>query len=73
VIPLPEAEEGQELEVVSIAGGRGARERLLTLGIMPGRKILLINRGDGGPVTIGIGASRFALGRGIAEKLLVRG
>jgi ferrous iron transport protein A len=70
-IPLAFAKEGEEYEIVGINGGGGIRRRLEEMGIFPGRKIKLISN-SAGPLMLGIGDNRIAVGRGIAFKIIVR-
>ncbi len=71
---LTEAPEGKVLKIVEIRGSQGLHRRLLALGFHPGDLVTLENEAlMNGPVlvknlTIG---SRVALGRGIAQKILV--
>lgn len=61
---------GQKVEVKGIAGGRRARNRLMELGIIEGTAIGVFSN-EGGPLIISVGNSRFAIGRGIAQKIIV--
>ncbi|PMB77443.1 MAG: hypothetical protein C0177_03080 [Fervidicoccus fontis] len=45
--------------------------RLKEIGVIPGVKVLIVSN-SGGPIVIGIGNMRLALGRGIASKIIVR-
>jgi ferrous iron transport protein A len=68
---LSEIEEGAIVTVVAIQGGRGIRSRLTTIGLMPGAKITVMLNGGRGPFVVIIKNSRMALGRGIADKIMV--
>ncbi|HIP63377.1 MAG TPA: ferrous iron transport protein A [Archaeoglobus profundus] len=69
-IPLAFAREGTKGTVVSIIGGRGVFSRLIAMGIMPGREVeVIMNRG--GAVLVSVNGSKFALGRGIAMKVII--
>ena len=68
---LWEIEEGANVTVVAIRGGRGIRRRLTTMGLMPGAKITVLLNGGRGPFVVIIKNSRMALGRGIADKIMV--
>ncbi|MGB9608520.1 MAG: FeoA family protein [bacterium] len=70
-IPLAFAEEGKAYEVVEIMGGRGALLKLMEMGIYPGAQLRVISQSRG-PLIVGIGDSRIALGRGIAMKIMVK-
>lgn len=62
---------GQSVRVKEITGGRRARNRLMELGIIEGTAIGVFSN-EGGPLIIAVGNSRFAIGRGIAQKILVK-
>jgi len=62
---------GQRCTVMSVLGGRTVRQRCLDLGIIPGQEITVFQNDGWGPILIGIDASRIALGRGLAEKIMV--
>ena len=58
--------------IVDIAGGRVINEKLLALGIRPGRKITKVSdMFMRGPVTIKVGNASIALGFGTARKIIV--
>ncbi|HIP89323.1 MAG TPA: ferrous iron transport protein A [Thermococcus paralvinellae] len=71
-VRLSKMKEGERGVVIDIQGGAGARQRLLGLGITPGTVIRVIKSSPPGPVIIGVGPSKVALGRGIADKIIVR-
>ncbi|USS41746.1 FeoA domain-containing protein [Thermococcus aggregans] len=69
---LTQMREGERGIIVDILGGHGVRSRLLGMGIAPGTKIVVIKPGNPGPYIIAVGNTRIALGRGVAEKIIVR-
>lgn len=71
-VRLTQMREGEKGVVVDIQGGYGARQRLLSMGIAPGTKIFVLKSGNPGPYIIAIGNTRIALGKGVAEKIVVR-
>ena len=71
LIPLSLAKEGEELIVKDIVGGKGIREKLVSMGIRIGSRVEVISNPGAGRVIIACGDSRIALGRGIANKILV--
>ena len=71
-VRLSQMHEGETGIVVDIHGGPGARQKLMGMGITPGTRITVIKSGRPGPYIIAIGNMRLALGRGIAEKILIR-
>lgn len=69
--PLSQVAEGQTVSIVSIAAGRGLRNRLVTMGLLPKTQICVVRNGRSGPFVISIKNSRMALGRGVADKIIV--
>jgi len=71
-IPLACLPPRQEAVVVEIAGGCGLVRRLEALGIRPGVRLSVISAFSfGGPVTVCVGRTEVALGRGMAKRILV--
>ena len=68
--PLSEARANEELELVEINVGRRLTHRLTELGLTPGVKLRVVQV-NGGPLLVSVRGSRIAIGRGMAEKLLV--
>jgi ferrous iron transport protein A len=67
---LSRVDEGEDVRVISVAGGRGVHRRLRELGIGSGSSVKVVQN-SGGPVIVLIGESRMGLGRGVADKILV--
>ncbi len=70
--PINVMSEGSEVTVARIAGGGECTRRLSELGIVPGAKVQVVQNG-GGPVLLKVGESRFAIGQGMALKVMVDG
>ncbi|HDD66617.1 MAG TPA: ferrous iron transport protein A [Nitrososphaeria archaeon] len=52
--------------------GWGAVKRLADLGILAGVRIRVVRKAPfGGPIEVEVGGSRFMIGRGLAERILV--
>jgi Fe2+ transport system protein FeoA len=68
---LSRVEEGEIVTVVGVHGGRGLRSRLTTMGLLPKIQIKVVHNGRFGPFVISIKNSRIAIGRGVADKILV--
>lgn len=71
VMPLQLARPGERLVIKQISGGAGARMRLLTMGLRIGDPIEVITNQNKGQVVIAADFKRYALGRGLAEKIMV--
>jgi ferrous iron transport protein A len=69
---LSSAKAGIRLVLVAVQAGRNLASRLAELGIFPGVEIMIIKNDGGGPVICEIRGSRVMLGRGEANKVLVR-
>jgi len=63
---------GEHGTLFKIQGGIGTKRRLEAMGIRPGISIAKIAGSPlGGPVVIGIGSMRLAIGCGMASKVIV--
>lgn len=72
--PLSMARPGDEVVVKAIMAGQGAYYRALSLGIAPGTRLKVIDNPiqyPWSPVIVRIRGVEVALGRGLAEKILV--
>ena len=69
--PITAVPEGREVTVALVAGGSASSRRLTELGLVPGR-IVAVMQNSGGPLLLRLGDSRFALGKGVAEKVFVK-
>ncbi|MGB9787381.1 MAG: FeoA family protein [Dictyoglomus turgidum] len=67
---LIEMNKGQKGRVVAIRGGRGKILRLAEMGITPGEEVILLQKSLG-PVIIKVKDTNLALGKGLAESILV--
>jgi Fe2+ transport system protein FeoA len=79
IIPLTALKNGETAIIVSIDGtsekeqGRWClKKRLMDMGLTPGTKVTVVKSAPfHGPIEIIVRESRLALGRGIAERILV--
>jgi len=69
---LSESAQGKSYSVINIAGGRGAVRKLNNMGIVPGTDITVVQLSGSGPIVIEARGTRLAIGRGMAEKVLVK-
>ena len=70
VRPLSTVPRGETVEMVRAAAGRRANHRLLEMGLTPGVSIQVLQN-DGGPLLLAVRGSRLAIGRGMAQKIMV--
>ncbi len=64
-------DSGEEVTLIDIRGGRGVRSKLYSMGLVPGVNLRILSRNGSGPLMIEVKDSRLAIGRGIAEKIIV--
>ena len=71
-ITLDSVGENKKVNVVSISGGWGIRQRLGCLGVHPG-DIITVKKSAimRGPILISVHGNQVALGRGVARKVVV--
>ena len=60
---------GEMARIVAIGGGRGLRQKLHLRGLFEGKIIRVIS--NYGPVTVEVDRSVVAIGRGMAQKIMV--
>ena len=69
---LSECENGEELTVIGVNAGFGAKKRLADLGVVPGVKIIKRKSAPlRGPIEIIVKGTSLVIGRGLASKVLV--
>jgi Fur family ferric uptake transcriptional regulator len=71
IMPLAMAKSGERLVITDIMGGSHARDRLASMGLRRGDTLEVINNNGLGRLIVGHGPTRMALGRGIAQKIMV--
>lgn len=71
-MPLIAARQGERLTIKEISGGAGARMRLITMGLRPGDLIDVITNLKDGQIVVALDGKRYALGRGLAQKVIVK-
>jgi Fe2+ transport system protein FeoA len=69
--PLTALGSGQKGTVTQIDGGRRMIARLADLGILPGTDVLVITNLQMGPMLLEVRGTRYTLGRGIVDRILV--
>ncbi|MBW1797956.1 MAG: transcriptional repressor [Deltaproteobacteria bacterium] len=71
LMPLAMARTGEKVIVREIAGGKVARTRLADMGLRTGDHLDIINNNGKGRLILGHDCTRLAVGRGIAQKIMV--
>ena len=72
LMPLILAKPGERLVIKEINGGASAQMRLLTMGLRTDDKIEVITNNSQGQLAIAADLKRYVLGRGLAEKIMVK-
>ena len=63
-----------EAKIPIIQGGRGVRQRLLSLGLQEGQRLRKLSAlALGGPVIVMVNRAQVAIGRGIARRIVMEG
>ncbi len=71
VLPLTGVRSGQPVVLVQISGGHRVAHRLAELGLTPGVELEVLQN-QGGPILLAVRSTRLAIGRGMANKVMVR-
>ena len=70
-MPLPMLRPGQPACVVRVlAAGQGMVRKLSAMGVVPGVRVTVLNA-QPGPLLLRVGECRYAIGRGMAQRILV--
>ena len=69
--PLSRQAERHPLRLVAVDAGRTMAARLAAMGLLPGARLDLVRRSGRGPVVVAVKGVRIALGRGMADKVMV--
>ncbi len=72
LIPLADAPKGDRLVISRIDGGPRMIGRLMAMGLRIGDTVEVITNSGKGQLVIGVDYKRLVLGRGMAQKLMVR-
>ena len=71
LVSLAAAKPGEKVVIREISGGRTRRARLASMGLRPGDIIEVIANSGQGSIVLGHGHTRLAIGRGIAQVIMV--
>ena len=72
IIFLSEADKNKTYIIENIFAGHRLTQRLLSIGIVPGEKITVLDISGGGPITVIVKGIKIALGRGVAAKIALK-
>lgn len=71
-IYLKDARAGEMLEVISLKGGSSLNKKCSSMGITKKAVIEVLNANKGGQLIVACSGSRYILGKGITDKILVK-
>jgi len=71
MMPLAMAKTGERVIIKEITGGRHAQSRLASMGLRTGDLLEIISNNGHGRLIVGHDCMRLALGRGVAQKILI--
>ena len=71
LMPLDMAKSGETVVIKDMSGGKHVRTRLASMGLRLGDTLEIINNNGLGRLIVGHGPTRLALGRGVAQKIMV--
>jgi len=72
MIPLVAAKQGERLVIDDFTGGTTSRMRLMTMGLRIGDEIEVVTNLGQGQLVVAASDKRYVLGRGLAEKVMVK-
>lgn len=70
-MPLTLVSVGEEVRLLSVRGGQALRKRLADLGLNVGMTVRVVQVDPQGPIILAVKDSRLAIGRGMAQKVMV--
>lgn len=71
LMPLILAKAGERMVIKEISGGTSSKMRLMSMGLRIGDEIEVITNLDKGQVVVAANYNRYAIGRGLAQKIMV--
>lgn len=72
-MPLSMARSGEDVLCVRVEGGAGLERHMAAMGILPGAEMKIVSGGGSpGPVVVKVKATKYLIGRGMAQRVLVR-
>ncbi len=71
LLTLAHAISGKKYRIIKVEGGCKLNSRLCAMGLMPNELLSVHTASRGGPVIISIKGSRFAIGRGMTNRIII--
>ncbi len=72
VYALSDIPTGTTVTVVRLDGGEGFRDKVISLGVIPGKTMVVQSYSKRGPIIARLEGSRIAIGRELAGRILVQ-
>jgi Fe2+ transport system protein FeoA len=69
---MADAVPGKKYRIVRISGGCRLNSRLCAMGFIPGEIFYVSVASRGGPLCVFVKGTKFAIGRGMAERIQIR-
>ena len=70
-LKLTESVTGSHVKIDKISGGDKLRDKLLSMGLLPGKNIEILSVRKNGPVIVKVNDTRLVIGHGMASKILI--
>lgn len=70
-VPLSSIKAGQKVTLANIEANDSLRSRLAAMGMVPNTQIIVVSNASPGPFVVNVKGSKIALGRGMAEHVMV--
>jgi len=68
---LSDSLSGSVVRVEKFSGGEKLRDKLLSMGLLPGKEIEVLSARKNGPVIVKINDTRIVIGHGMASKIVI--
>jgi len=68
---LTDSLSGSNVRINKISGGMRLRDKLLSMGLLPGKDIEILSVRKNGPVIVKINDTRIVIGHGMASKIFI--
>jgi len=72
IFSMAEAAPGKKYRIARINSGCRLNSRLCAMGFIPGEVFYVSGASRGGPLCVMVKGTKFAIGRGMAEKIQIR-
>lgn len=71
ITALSSVKEGSTVRLARLDCGRGMSTRLASMGLRTGTEFRVVQAAGSGPIVVAVGNSRYALGRGVTDRMMV--